>query len=68
MTRGEEIRTAIQRRDTATLRRMADEARRQEDRAFLALLAEFVDQYPGPRTQLITAAQRPPGGSNSMTA
>jgi len=26
MTRGEEIRTAIQRRDTATLRRMADEA------------------------------------------
>lgn len=48
MTRGEEIRTAIQRRDTATLRRMADEARRQEDRTFLALLADFVDLRPQP--------------------
>ncbi len=56
MTRGEEIRTAIQRRDTATLRRMADEAPRQEHREFLALLAELVDRHPEPRAQIITAA------------
>jgi hypothetical protein len=45
MTRGEGIRTAIQSGDTATLRRMANAARREEDRAFLALLAQFVDLH-----------------------
>ena len=34
MTRGEEVHTAIQVRDTATLLRMAAEARREEDRIF----------------------------------
>ena len=48
MTRGDQIRTAIQRHDTATLSRMADEAQRQEDRTFLALLAQLVDQRPEP--------------------
>jgi hypothetical protein len=46
MTRGEEIRTAIQHRDTAALRKMADEAPRREDRMFLDLLAELVDLRP----------------------
>jgi len=41
-TTGEEIRTAI----TATLLRMAAEARREEDRMFLALLAQLVDRQP----------------------
>ena len=48
MNRGEQIRTAIRHRDSAMLRRMADEARRQEDRTFLALLADLVDLRPEP--------------------
>ena len=46
MTRGEELCTAIQGRDTATLLRMAAEARREEDRIFLALLAQLVGRQP----------------------
>ncbi len=52
MTRGKEICTAIQHRDPATLRRMAGEAQRPEDRIFLCLLAQFVDLRSEPSTQL----------------
>lgn len=48
MNWGEQIRIAIQHREPATLRRMADEARREEDRTFLALLAELVELRPEP--------------------
>jgi len=49
MNQGEQICNAIQQRDSATLRRMADEARRQEDRMFLALLAQLVEREPEPQ-------------------
>jgi len=69
MTRGDQIRTAIQRHGTATL---GDEARRQEDRTLLALLAHLVDQRPEPdaHDSSATAAGRlkpcPTGGSIAL--
>ena len=44
VTRGETISTAIRRGDIAAMRRMADDAQREEDRMFLALLADLVEQ------------------------
>jgi len=41
---GEDIYEMIERRDSAALRRMAEETRKQETRMFLALLAEMIDQ------------------------
>ena len=52
MTRGEEILTAIERRDATTLRKMAEEARKQETRIFLNLLAGMIDQQPRKSMQL----------------
>ena len=72
MTRGDQIRTAIQRHGTATLRRIALQARRQEQRTFLAWLAHLVDQRPEPdaHDSSATAAGRlkpcPPGGSIAL--
>ena len=43
MTRGEEIQTAIEQHDAATLRRIAGEARKEETRALLDLLAGMID-------------------------
>jgi len=48
MHRGEQIHLAIQQRDSETLRRIADHARREEDRQFVALLADLVDQRRRP--------------------
>ena len=42
MTWGEELHSAIERRDATTLRRMAEEARKEETRMFLNLLAGMV--------------------------
>jgi hypothetical protein len=47
MTWGEELHSAIERRDATTLRRMAEEARKKETRIFLALLAGMIDQQRG---------------------
>ncbi len=60
MRRAEEVRTAIQRHDSATLRRMADEALRSEDPTFLLLLAQLVEQRPEPiaHDDNVTAAMR----------
>jgi len=44
MTRWEEIQTAIEQRDAITLRKMAEEARKEGTRMFLTLLAGMVDQ------------------------
>ena len=41
---GEDIYEMIERRDSAALRRMAEETRKQETRMFLALLAEMIDR------------------------
>ena len=41
--RAEQFQLAIQNRDSAALRRMADEAQRDEARMCLALLADLVD-------------------------
>ena len=57
MTRGEEIHTAIERRDATALRRMAEEARTEETRMLLNLLAEVIDQQPKKTTQLKRTAQ-----------
>ena len=42
MNRGEQIRIAIQHRDSARLRGMADETQREEERMFLVLLADII--------------------------
>ena len=52
MTWGEEVHSVIERRDATTLRRMAEEARKQETRMFLNLLAGMMDQRPKKSTQL----------------
>jgi len=52
MTWGEELRSAIERRDAPTLRRMAGEARREETRMFLDLLAGMIDRQTKKTTQL----------------
>ncbi len=52
MTWGEELQTAIERRDAATLHKMAEEARKEETRMFLDLLAGMLDQQPKKSTQL----------------
>jgi len=58
MHRGEQIHLAIQQRDSETLRRIADHARREEDRLFVALLADLVDQRRRPEgTSRISANQ-----------
>ena len=42
MNKGEQIRLAIQHRDSASLRSMADQAQREEERMFLVLLADLI--------------------------
>jgi len=48
MHRAEQIRIAIQQRNSEILRRIADHARREEDRLFVALLADLIDQRRKP--------------------
>ncbi len=55
MTWGEELQTAIERRDAATLHKMAEEERKEETRMFLDLLAGMLDQ-PKKNTQLKRSA------------
>ena len=58
MYRGEQIRIAIQQRNSEILRRIADHARREEDRLFVALLADLIDQRRKPEsTSRISANQ-----------
>jgi len=52
MTRGEEIQTAIERRDATTMRRMAEGAQKEETRMFLSLLAGMISQQLKKTTQL----------------
>lgn len=58
MHQGEQIRIAIQQRNSEILRRIADHARREEDRLFVALLADLIDQRRKPEgTSRISANQ-----------
>jgi hypothetical protein len=50
MKRGDKIRLAIRRRDAATLRKMATEAQKPQERMFLSLLAEMVSRQPDLKT------------------
>ncbi len=56
MTWGEKLQTAIERRDPATLHKMAEESRKEETRMFLDLLAGMLDQQPKKSTQLKRSA------------
>ena len=44
MGSGKDLHTAIERRDSATLRKMAQTAQKETTRMFLNLLADFLDQ------------------------
>ena len=46
MTWGEEVETAIERRDAPTLHRMAEEAQKEETRMLLTLLAGMIVRPP----------------------
>jgi len=62
MHRGEQIHLAIAQRDSEILRRIADHARRKEDRLFVALLADLIDQHRRPEgTNHISSNQRKHG-------
>jgi hypothetical protein len=52
MTWGEELHSTIERRDAAALRKMAEEARKEETRMFLNLLAGMINQPPKKTTRL----------------
>jgi hypothetical protein len=56
MNWGEEFHSTIARRDVAALRRMADEAEKEEIRLFLNLLAAMIEQQPQTATQLKRSA------------
>lgn len=46
MTWEQKLHSAIERRDATALRRMADEAQKEETRLFLSLLAGMIEQQP----------------------
>jgi hypothetical protein len=46
MSRREEFHSALERGDAKALRRMAEEAPKEQTRMLLKLLAEVVDQHP----------------------
>ena len=52
MTWGEKLQTAIEQRNPTVLRRMAEEARREETQIFLRLVADLMRQKPNRRTPL----------------
>ncbi len=51
MTWEQKLHSTIERRDATALRRMADEAQKEETRLFLNLLAGMIEQQPK-QTQL----------------
>jgi len=58
----DQIRIAIQQRDSEILRTIAEQARREEDRLFVALLADLIDQHRRPEgTNHISSNQRKHG-------
>ena len=52
MTWGQRLHSTIERRDATALRRMADEAQKEETRLFLNLLAGMIEQQPKQPTPL----------------
>jgi hypothetical protein len=56
MARGKDIHTAIELRDAAALRRMAEQAQRQETQIFLKLLAGMIDRNLTQGVQLTKSA------------
>jgi hypothetical protein len=52
MTWGEELHSAIERRDATALRKMAVQAQREGTRMFLNLLAGMMNHQPKKTTQL----------------
>lgn len=52
MTWGQKLHSTIERRDATALRRMADEAQKEETRLFLNLLAGMIEQRAKKATQL----------------
>ena len=52
MTWGQKLHSTIERRDASALRRMAEEARKEETRLFLNLLAGMIEQQAKKATQL----------------
>ena len=62
MHQRDQIRIAIQQRDSEILRTIAEQARREEDRLFVALLADLIDQHRRPEgTNHISSNQRKHG-------
>ncbi len=52
MTWEQELHSTIERRDATALRKMADEAQKEQTRLFLNLLAGMIEQQPNRGTQL----------------
>jgi hypothetical protein len=56
MTWAQKLQSTIERRDATALRRMADEAQKEDTRIVLNLLAGMIEQQPKQTTQLKSTA------------